>query len=104
MGAKLLKLDALLPDDKEFELGGKIFKVPGKITVRQVLAISKLGQKADTNPEVMLDVIDILWEVMAPLNPGAKKEDFTDNLTTGMVAPLITHLFGDNDGGPEQKN
>jgi hypothetical protein len=101
---RLLKLDALVPDDKEIELGGKIFKAPGKITVRQVLEISKLGQQAGTDQDAMLDVLYKIWDIMAPLNPGLTKEDLIEQMTPAMVSPLITFLFGDNDGGPDQKN
>lgn len=102
MAENIANLDALIPQDRKFKLNGKIFVVPGEMTVKQVLNINRIVQSMEQRPEASLEAIGAIWETIASSNKGIKKEDFTETITASMLAPLLRVIFQQQEDPPAE--
>lgn len=66
--ARLLDLDALLPEDMEVKLDGKVYKIPGDLDVATIAKLNALTNKLATGEEVenaTRELADNLSEILS---------------------------------------
>jgi len=100
--SKILNLDKLIPEDRFFELAGKRFRVPGALSVEEVLKTSKYAQEVQTDPNKLKEALTAIWDILAPYNPTRKKEEFVDQIKLPMIADLLEFIFNDKGGEEEE--
>ena len=92
----MLNLDKFLPQDREFSLGGKVFKVPGAVSVAQALVLQKASEKVQAEPttENTLEILERTWDILGPANPTLVKADLFDKLTVNMIPSFFAVITG----------
>lgn len=92
----MLNLDRFLPQDREFSLGGKVFKVPGAVSVAQALVLQKASEKVQAEPtaENTIIVLEKTWNILGPVNPKLVKADLFDKLTVDMIPSFFAVITG----------
>ena len=92
---KILDLDKVVIDDKILRLDGKEFKIPGGFTVKEALQVQKIASEVQEDPVKLEKAIDIIWEIIARVNPDKKKDEFVPKIQTNMLSDLIGFMFLD---------
>jgi hypothetical protein len=95
---KLLNLDKFINENRIIRIQGIDYNVPGLIPVEKVLTISKMGQDATDRPEVILEVLTEVWNVLAPFNPGKDAVIFRNSISGPMLQELLPFIFNDRGG------
>lgn len=98
MTAKLIDLDAVVPDDLRVKLNGKTYKLPGdaptELLLRLSLQAEKFNEAKDKAPEELLEMREELGGLIEDL--FALRNDLEDGeieLTDRQVAELLESLF-----------
>jgi hypothetical protein len=100
--AKVLNLDKLIPDNRSFILDGKEYIVPGGLSVKQVVSLTKIGQEIQEKPEKLIDAINMLWDCLAPFNKDKTLDEFSSRLSSDVLGALLNYVFN-NVGGEDKE-
>lgn len=100
--SKILNLDKVMPEDRYFVLNGTKYAVPGKLTVSQVLKISKIGQLVQDDPNQAEALIDMVWEILEPINKEKSKNELFDSLAMDELATIVDFIVN-GVGGEDEK-
>lgn len=91
--AKFLDLDALVPPDKEVQLGGQKYKITTDISVRQRLAFQRTSQEGIVTAETIDVILDILQTAFQKYHNEKTAEWLIDNLNDQQLTAAINLIF-----------
>ena len=99
--AKILNLDKLLPEDRFFILNGVRYCVPGNLSVKTVLELSKTGSEVQNDPSKITDALALVWRAISPKNPDKEEIAFMDSIAISLLPELLGFIFN-NQGGEDE--
>ena len=94
---KFINLDKLNPDDKEIQLAGKKWVIPGSTPVKIMLDIVKSSQRLADNPndvEATENALRAMWEVFKIRNSELTFDDFSKMITIEQYIALVNFIYG----------
>ncbi len=88
----MLDLDALVQDDLDIKLNGKIYKAKS-LTVKQIIKLQKEFLKIQDNPQDISVVKDLIKEIL----PALEKDEVDLNVPQmqALIEFIITHTMGE---------
>jgi hypothetical protein len=93
---KIVNIDEILPQDKQFVLGGVTYTLPGSVPVRRMINLMRYGQALTDNPndsEAFEGAIGQMVEIVAIKNPDIDREKIMDDLTPEAYQKIVELLY-----------
>ena len=94
---KLLNLDEIVSDDREVQLGGEKYTIPGDLPVDTMLRILENSNRVQDNPNdfaAFREGVDLMVGVFKIRKPDADVDSIKKALTMKSYTKLSTFVFG----------
>lgn len=104
---KIANIDEVLPQDKQFILGGKTYTLPGSVPVRRMLELMRYSQRLakDTNDaEAFEGAVNTVVSIIAIKNKDVDRDDMLDQLTAEAYQGIVELLYTQDKPEAEEKN